>query len=187
MERLLNMLRTIHPLSSDLEQFLKDRLKSKEIRRKHFLLKAGHVCRQICFIDSGLFRCFYVHRDHEVSSWFMKEGDVILSIESFFQQRPSYESIQAVEDCTVFFIEYNELQYIYRTYPEFNFVGRVLLEGYYQLWAQQLYALRMKTGMERYAWLLANHNELTQRIPAKYIASWLGINEQHFSIIKSRR
>jgi len=73
----------------------------------------------------------------------MKESDVIISIESLFRQRPSYEWIQALEDTVLYGITFNQLQQIYRTFPEFNFVGRVVLERYYQLWAQQLYALRM--------------------------------------------
>ena len=29
----------------------------------------------------------------------MKEGDVIISVESYFKQQPSKENIQAIEDC----------------------------------------------------------------------------------------
>jgi len=32
----------------------------------------------------------------------MKEGDVIVSVESFFTQKESYESIQAPEECIVY-------------------------------------------------------------------------------------
>ena len=187
MEQLLRFLQSIHPLSVELQEHMQQILKPRELKRKEFLLKAGHVCRDICFVESGLLRCYYSQKDNETSSWFMKEGDVIVSIESFFQQLPSYEWIQALEDTTLYGITFNELQHIYRAYPEFNFVGRVVLEKYYQLWAQQLYALRMKTGLERYDWLLENHFELTQRVPAKYIASWLGINETHLSLIKGKR
>ncbi len=39
----------------------------------------------------------------------MKEGDVIVSVESFFYQRESFESIQAIEDCTMYCIEHAQL------------------------------------------------------------------------------
>ena len=186
MERLLQFLQSIHPLSAGLQEYLALHLKVKEVKKKDMLLKAGHICRHICFIEQGLLRCFYSQGDIEVSSWFMKEGDVILSIESFFRQQPSYESIQALEDTTVFYIEYNELQHIYRTFPEFNFVGRVVLENYYILWAQQLYALRMKQAHERYDWLLEFHPELVLRVQDQYMASWLGIERRYFSVVKSK-
>jgi CRP-like cAMP-binding protein len=117
----------------------------------------------------------------------MKEGDVIVSIESFFEQKESYESIQALEDCTLYYIEYTELQNIYRQFPEFNFIGRVLTEKYYKLWAQQLHGLRMQPAADRYKWLLQNHPELILRVHAKYLASWLGITEVMLSKIKARK
>ena len=117
----------------------------------------------------------------------MKQGDVIISIESFFQQEKSYESIQALEDCTLFYIQYEELNYIYQNFPEFNFIGRVLTEKYYQLWAMQLHAIRMKQAPERYEWLIENHSELILRVPAKYLASYLGITEVMLSIIKGKK
>jgi CRP/FNR family transcriptional regulator, anaerobic regulatory protein len=187
MEALLYFLNSIHALSDGLQNYLFEILKTKELKKKDFLLKAGHVCRNVCFIEKGLLRCFYTKGDGEVSSWFMKEGDVIISIESFYQQKESYESIQAIEDSLVYFISYTELNYIYRTFPEFNFIGRVLTEKYYTLWAEQLYALRMQQATERYKWLMDHHPELILRVPAKYIASYLGIDETTLSKIKNVR
>ncbi|MCW3091392.1 MAG: Crp/Fnr family transcriptional regulator [Ferruginibacter sp.] len=187
MEKLFTLLNSINRLSYSLTEHLEAILKTKQLGKKDYLLKAGHICHQICFIETGFVRCFYLSGDSEVCSWFMKEGDVIISIESFFQQKESYESIQALEDCTIYYIEYAELNAIYQNFPEFNFTGRVLTERYYQLWAQQLYALRMKQAPERYNWLIENHRELILRVPAKYLASYLGITEVMLSIIKGRK
>jgi hypothetical protein len=54
----------------------------------------------------------------------MKEGDVIFSVESFLTQKPSVESIQAIEPCTTHFISYDELMSVYQQFLEFNFVGQ---------------------------------------------------------------
>jgi hypothetical protein len=116
----------------------------------------------------------------------MKEGDLIVSIESFFLQQPSYECIQALEDGELFYVDYSELQHIYQAFPEFNFIGRVLTEKYYILWARQIYGLRMQNARERYDWLLQHHPELILRVPSKYLASWLGINEVTLSRLKGR-
>jgi CRP/FNR family transcriptional regulator, anaerobic regulatory protein len=185
MEKLLLLLNGILPLSQQLTEELILRLKSRQLAKKDFLLRAGHVCRNIYFVERGLLRCFYQKGDAEVSSWFMKEGDVIISIESFYQQRESYEWIQALEDCVLYYISFEELNAVYRSFPEFNFIGRVLTEKYYTLWAQQLYALRMQQASERYQWLLNNHPELILRVSAKYIASYLGIDETTLSRIKN--
>lgn len=93
MDTLMRYLGSIHPLSDGLKAYLTQNLKQRKIKKKEYLLKAGHTSRHVCFIHTGLLRCFYVNGDIEVSSWFMKEGDIVFSIESFYTQTPSYESI----------------------------------------------------------------------------------------------
>jgi CRP-like cAMP-binding protein len=116
----------------------------------------------------------------------MKEGDIIVSVESFYQQKSSYESIQALEDCFITYIDHGELQYIYRHFEEFNYIGRVLTEKYYCQSEQRLYSMRMQRSQERYDYLLEHHPELVLRVAAKYLASYLGITEVTMSKIKSR-
>jgi CRP-like cAMP-binding protein len=187
MEKLLLYLNSIHSLSAELIEHLQGILKVKELPKKGYLLKEGFVCRNISFIEKGILRCFYGKDDKEISSWFMKEGDVIISVESFFHQSVSYENIQALEECTLYYINYNELQYIYRHFPEFNFVGRVLTERYYNLSEQRLFSLRMQRAQERYQFLLEHFPEIIKRVPSKYIASYLSITEETLSRIRSRK
>jgi CRP/FNR family transcriptional regulator, anaerobic regulatory protein len=184
MEQLIQFLNSIYPLSEPLKEYLLLNLQHREVKRKDFLLKAGHVSHNIYFIEKGLFRCFYMQGNNEVCSWFMKEGDVITSIESFFDQKESYESIQALEEGTVYYISYQQLKFIYKNFIEFNYVGRELLQKYYKLSEQRLYSLRMQRGLERYEYLKENHPILLQRVEQKFLASYLGITEQYLSIIK---
>ena len=186
MERLIYYLQSIYPLSDGLKKYLLDHLKIKQLSKKQYLLRAGHVSRYIYFIDTGLLKCFYISNNTEVCSWFMKEGDVIISVESFFTQKPSYEAIQAIEDCELYFIEYDELQFIYRHFPEFNFIGRVLTEKYYTLSEQRLYSMRMQRASERYQYLLDHFPELVKRVASKYLASYLGVTEVTLSKIKGK-
>src|SRR5437868_3676657 len=103
MEELLKFLNSINPLSQHLIEYLARNLKTKNLRKKDFLLKKGHISRDIYFINKGLLRCFYIIDDKEVSSWFMKEGDIIVSVESFFRQIQSYEFIQALDHCVLYY------------------------------------------------------------------------------------
>ena len=185
MEELLQYLNSIHSLSEDLLAYLTTHLKTKHLDKKEYLLKKGHTSRDICFIGQGMLRCFYLIDDKEVSSWFMKEGDVIVSVESFFNQSPSYEAIQALEECTLYYITYDELQFIFRNFMEFNFIGRVLIEKYYTLSERRLYSLRMQKAQDRYKYLMDHHPELILRVPSKHLASYLGIAEPTLSTIKS--
>ncbi len=117
----------------------------------------------------------------------MKEGDVIISVESFFNQIPSHENIQALEDSILYYIEYNELQFLYHEHPEFNFVGRKLVEKYYQLSEKRLLSLRMQKAAQRYSFVMDNFPQIIQRVPSKYIASYLGITEETLSRIRGMK
>ena len=184
MEELLHNLSLIHPLSPGVIEYFRIHLKTRKLHKKDFLLKIGRVSEEIFFINQGLIRCFYLIDDKEVSSWFMKEGDVMISVESFFKQSISYEAIQAVEDSVVHYITYLELQHLYKNFSEFNFIGRVLTERYYTLSEERLHSIRFKSARKKYAHLMKNHPELILRVPSKYLASYLGINEVTLSKIK---
>lgn len=184
MEELLNYLSQIQPLSDGLRDVLMQKLINVTLPKKSYHLRKGQVCRSISFVQKGLVRCFYVKDEREISSWFMKEGDVIVSVESFFKQEPSYESIQVLEDCELLSLRYDDLQKIYKEFPEFNFVGRVITEKYYTLSEQRLYSLRMQRASERYAHLMEHYPDIIQRVPSTYISTYLGITLETLSRIK---
>ena len=106
-------------------------------------------------------------------------------MESFFSQTVSYESIQALEDCVLHYISYADMQYAYEQFPEFNFIGRVITEKYYKLSEQRIHSLRMQRALDKYQYLLNHSPHLIQRVPSKYIASYLGITEETLSRIRA--
>jgi CRP-like cAMP-binding protein len=186
MELLFQKLNAIYPLSNGLKDYLVQNLKEKKLNRKELLLKAGRICNKICFIETGLLRCYYLKDDKEINTWFMKEGDVITSVESFFDQKPGYENIEALEDCTLYYITYKELQHAYRKFLEFNFIGRELVQQYYKLSEKRLCSLRGTFGIERMQFLLANHPDLMDRVEDRHLASYLDLRKQYFCALKPK-
>jgi CRP-like cAMP-binding protein len=185
MEALLKCLESIYPLGNECKERVVNIVKFKELPKKQMLLRAGHICQHVYFIQKGLLRCFYYKNEAEICSWFMRESDVVISAESFFKQTASYESIQSLEDCELFYISYKELQECYRSFPEFNFIGRALTQKYFCLSERRLYSIRMMRAAERYESVLRHHPELVQRVPAKYLASYLCITPEMLSKIKN--
>lgn len=185
MSKLFDYLRSTYALSDALVQHLAGVVKTKTFPKKSFLLSAGVVSQHLYFIDTGLVRCFYLKDGQEVSSWFMRDGDFIISVHSFFLRTVSEESIQALDDTTVQYISYDDLQFTYESFPEFNYVGRVLTEKYYALSEQRAYFLRMMRAPERYRFMMQHYPELIQRVPSQYIASYLGITKETLSRIKT--
>jgi CRP/FNR family transcriptional regulator, anaerobic regulatory protein len=186
MQELLLFLDSIHPLSHPLRARLEALLKTRTFSRRDYLLKAGHISRHIYFIEKGLVRCYYMLGDREISAWFMKEGDVVISVSSFLGQLKSAESIQALEQTTVQYISYDELQQLYLEFESFNVHGRKVLEHYYVLSEQRAISMRSLKAKERYACLLEQQPQMLQRVPRKYLASYLGVTEATFSNINGK-
>lgn len=185
-ENLFAFLDTIHPLSEELKSQLAFYLKTREFKKKSYLLKEGQVCDYIYFIELGLVRSFYTKNGNEICSWFMKENDVIISVDSFYRRKPSNEFVEAIEDTIVHYIHYDELQSLYKKFIEFNIIGRVLTEKYYQLSEERLFSIRKQKAVDRYNYLLEHHPEILQRVPRTYIASYLGITLETLSRIHKK-
>jgi len=183
----LQFLHQLHPLSNGLQDTLQQWLKPVQLKKKEVYLRAGETSRKISFIVQGLMRSYYLsQKGEDITNWFMKEGDVAISVKSFFEQVPSQEFITAIEPTTLLYITYNELQQLYATYPEFNVVGRLLTEKYYTLCEERLLGIRSLTSQERYHFLLEQHPEIVRRCPNIHIASYLDMDKATLTRLKGR-
>lgn len=186
MEAMIGLFNTITPMSEGLENYLRSILRAKLVKRKEILLREGEVNRHIYYIEKGLVRGYYAGDGEEINAWFQKEGDIFISVHSFFQQRASHEFIQAVEDCVIWGISHEQLDYAYLHFPEFNFHARIILQKYYSLSEERNYILRRSTMSRRYEYYIEKYADLLLRVPDKYIATHLGMTITTYSHTKSK-
>ena len=176
----------IQPVSPALAQALTDVVRRETLPARHQLLRPGEVARRLYFLETGMVRGYTLLHGREVSSWFMQAGDFVISILSFFTQQPSAEYLELLEPAMVHSITYHELQQLYRDFPEFNYVGRRLLEKYYVLSEQRAQNLRSRTAAERYELLLHDFPTVFQRVALQHIASHLGMASETLSRLRNK-
>ena len=75
---LLKLLNSIYPLSEALKTEVEKRLYAKDLKKKEILLKEGQICNNIYFVEYGMIKAYYKRNEKEVTSWFMKENDIII-------------------------------------------------------------------------------------------------------------
>lgn len=192
MTHLLALLQTLQPISSDLQTALAQLLRCDALPQKHWLLQPGQVSDRLYFIEQGVVRGYYLkdgarNDGKEVTSWFMRENDFIISIASFYSRQPAREYVELLTAGIVWSVTYAQLQQLYRNFPEFNTIGRLLTEKYYVLSELRTQNLRMQSAPERYAQLLTDFPDIFGRVPLKYIASHLGISPETLSRLRGRR
>ena len=180
MEELIRLLDGIAPLSRGLEGWLRSIIRQKCFNQDAFLLEKGQISRDILYIRRGLVRSYRVIRDREISKWFMKEGDICISILSFLRQAPAVDWIAALEDCECWGITYAELQQTYENHPEFNLHGRLITSDYYIRSELRNDAIMGQTPEDKYAQLMETNIDLMRRVQNNHLASFLNVSERTF-------
>jgi len=186
MEKLLDLYSSIAPLSASFYEHMRSTIKPRRIRKHEIMLHEGQICREMLYVERGLLRSFYWFNENEVTSWFMGEEKLVISIRSFFWQLPSYEYIEALEDGLVWVMSYDELQTLYRLFPEFNLHRSIMLEHYSALSDERHHFKAHLTAQERYEKLMTADPALLNRVQDKYLASYLGVHPSSLSRIKGQ-
>ncbi len=177
---------SLSPMSDEIAERVRSYAKVTIYRAGDFILKEGQTCSKACLVVEGLTRSFYLHEGLEITSRFMEEGFIVTSWPSYYTQKPGNEYIQALEDTTLGCLHYSDIQQLYTDYPEFNIIGRRQVEYAFFLSEQRTLLLRKHTAEEKYKFFLENHPTLMQRVPLKYIATYLGMNEETLSRVRTK-
>jgi len=187
MKKLIAHFRTLIPVSLELETAIYNSFHRKEVQKKEILLREYRHVRKMYFIDTGMFRTYYYHNDKEITSWFYYENQFLTSWHGFYKQEVSYEFIEAVEDCTVFWIDYFAYKKLIEEYPKFERFARILAEE--QLTFLDIYSkgYAFMSAKEKYQLLLGYFPDIELRVKLGYIASFLGISQETLSRIRSSK
>ena len=155
------------------------------LQKGHLLLQAGKVETNIYFIKSGLVRAYADTEDRQVTFWFGKEGDAVLSMKSYVAAQRGYENIELLENCALYKLESACLRDLFNTDINLANLGRTLVERELLRTEERLISMQFKTASQRYADLIDSHAGLLQRVQLGHIASYLGITQVSLSRIRS--
>jgi CRP-like cAMP-binding protein len=181
MEELIQWLCDIYPQSPECLAYLRSIIKKRELTKNEFLLREDEICEILYFIKKGLLVCYYWMGSVKVTDWFFWEGETVVSVDSFYDQVKSKDSIQAIEPTWLYYITYHELQYLYDHFIEFNYIGRVLTQKYFRIWHSLARNIRHLTAAERYQNLMEKYPEILQRVPLKHLATYFNMTKETIS------
>jgi CRP-like cAMP-binding protein len=101
-------------------------------------------------------------------------------------QSPSRQYIEAIEETTLYAIHYAALQEMYATSKNGERLGRLSAEGLFIEKEIHEASLMLDSPDERFNSLLKYKRDWIQRIPQKYLASYLNLTPETFSRLKKR-
>jgi CRP-like cAMP-binding protein len=183
---LLNVLNHFHPLNREIEAYLQERITAHSVRKRKLLLKEGFPCEHVYFIIKGAIRGFTREGPKDITTWINVENQLISSIYNLNERTPSLENIQALENCELLALTYADLEALYILYPETNVLARKLLQVYYADAEKRAFIARLTKAENKYRHFLLLHEPLSNRIPLKYIASYLGMTLETLSRVRKK-
>jgi CRP-like cAMP-binding protein len=183
---LANFAKLVHPeVSEGTLKYIDEHCFHCNVKKKMHLLKAGETCEYLFLVLKGAFRGYVKEDSKELVTWITLENEMITSIRGLYSPQPSFENIQAIEDAELIGASYADLHYLYEHHLDMNIVGRKLLEKYCLDAEERSYNGRLTNATSRYNHFIATKGNLADRIPLKYIASYLGITIETLSRIRS--
>ena len=185
-DKLIVSIKSIIDLNPKEVECIKLLWKEKFIKKGDFFLADGQICKQVGFIINGLMR-YYINHDGEDKTYaFAQENNFVCNNESFIPQAPTTKIIQALEDCEILQISYDDLQIFYKSIRQGERFGRLVIEQVFIQTLQDFSSFYTDTPELRYEKFIKTHPDLQQRIPQYHIASYVGVKPQSLSRIRKR-
>jgi CRP-like cAMP-binding protein len=187
MEQLFQYFKKFNLLSKDAENAIAEICSIVTIKKNTDLQSIGHTCKTIYFINKGVARIYYFKDGIDITESFSFENNIIARVESLFTGKPSRKAIQVLEDAEIIAINANALFKLYNSFPEIERLFRKIFEAAYVDTVNRIEGIQFHTAEERYKTLLNEAPNVLQRIPLKYVASYLGITQVSLSRIRGHR
>ncbi|HQV84655.1 MAG: Crp/Fnr family transcriptional regulator [Chitinophagaceae bacterium] len=158
--------------------------KVRRFGKKEIITKAGEIENYFNFIVKGLARKYYKKNHHEINTQISFEGQMLLSQESFHSRQPSDYFIETIEPTTVVSISYDDAEKMFASSQRMEHLGRLIVT--YSMVIKDRWQIQLvkMTPRERFLNFVTKNPELMQRVPQKFLASYLNIKPETFSRFK---
>ncbi|MDX5422250.1 MAG: cyclic nucleotide-binding domain-containing protein [Hymenobacteraceae bacterium] len=156
-----------------------------DLPKKEFLIKAGTTCTFIGFVEEGVLRSFFQKGGDEFNLDFYLSASFVSAYTSFLTQLPTHGSIQALADSRVFLVSHAAYHELLREDDSWYRLGKYLSDSLFIRKCRREASLLVDSALERHRLLLQAYPTIEQLVPQYHIASYLGIQPESLSRIKS--
>lgn len=187
MNRLIDLLSSICPLSDVFVHALKKELTHLSLPKNYHLLEAPKISEHAYFIERGFAMSYVFERGRKHPERFWSAGQIVFSPRSFFEQIPSQEFIQLLQVSDVLCVSHSAVVKMLRDFEEANHIYRVVMNQYFEQSRQRYRDLRSLNARQRFESVLKEFPEVEQIVSQETIAAYLGLTPQSLSRIKRHR
>jgi CRP-like cAMP-binding protein len=112
------------------------------------------------------------------------ENQIINSEISFLRQTPSQVFLEAIEPTTLLSLRYDKRQQLLIDFLKGEEMSRKMMEAMYVRKDERKNRMKRMTIREQFLYYIDRNPDMLQRVPQKYLASYLNIKPETFSRLK---
>ncbi|MDR0231007.1 MAG: Crp/Fnr family transcriptional regulator [Dysgonamonadaceae bacterium] len=166
---------------------IKSLFKYESVAKGTSLVETGKPTDKVFFILSGYLRYFKtLDTTEELVIHLYAPNNFATSLNGFFLEQKSEETLQTITDCEILYISKSDLEKLYSTDCKWQTFGRKLMESFLIEKEERIIDQLSLTAQDQYQKLIKNQPEIIQNIPVKYIASFIGIQPESLSRIRKK-
>ena len=162
-------------------------LELRTVKRKKNIVDAGDDPNYMYFLNKGLFRAYiYDYKGDEQTTDLITEGNWFGDFKAFISGRKSTLYLEAIEDSEVLLLTAKDIHRFCNEIPLFERALRHTMEFYFVKLLDRAKKLNYAgcPAQERYREFSHKYPALEKRLPALYLASYLGITPETLSRIR---
>lgn len=184
---LITMFKSFHDLTPEIEFIINNETFPVNFKKSKFISSPLHLDQYVYLIIKGVTRGYIKDDDKEITLWIAKEDEFIGSVTNIWNANESLEEyIQALEDVTAIAIPHTMSKRLYLKYHIANYIGREVAQLHYLQAYERAFISRLQSAEKRYIRFTKSYPKLVERVPLKYIASFLCMRLETLSRIRSK-
>lgn len=176
-----------HPELSVFKEFFLSHGKSKEIKKKEYLVEQSSVAKYVAYVVEGFFRYTRIdNRGNEHIVGYVFKGEYVGDYASLIKKDiTSLVTVQAVTDCKIYYVPLEEVRKFFNTNEDAQIAGRVLSEELFMVAYTRLLDFYCKNTEELYMDLTERCPDFQNYITLKEMASFLQVTPETISHIRN--
>ncbi|MEL6536852.1 MAG: Crp/Fnr family transcriptional regulator [Bacteroidota bacterium] len=157
-----------------------------ECKKGQVLLQEGTLARACYFIIQGCIRQYQLVNGEEKCLDFFLEDSAVIVYDSYLHGKVSQYALACVEDSILLAGTREQEEALMKEHPRLQFFTHRFLTEDYNKVQNRLASFVNLSAEERYQWVEENHPQLLNRVPLRYLASYIGVTPESFSRIRKR-
>ncbi len=168
----------------DIETFL-SAFEIQILKANDYVKKSGTVSSEIAFVNEGILRIFdTTDAGSEVTKYFVRSGQFVAELESYYSGIPTEEAIQAVTDSEIFVIKKSAVEKLSTQISSLYLFLKSMTESTLLNKLKDNNFLNYGSAETKYMEFVKRYPELALNVPQQMIASYLKITPQSLSRIR---